>query len=165
MPLHAQQLWHIECGVVRTLTWNADGELAALGLWGPTDIVGRPMSDIEPYQIDCLTDVKAILLPPEAWPQAIATIIRQHRQAERLLSIARTKHQQHRLVELLVWLADKFGQPEVRGTGIALRLTHQQIAELIGSTRVTVTRQLQQLEKAKIIYRPCKQYIILSPTA
>jgi CRP-like cAMP-binding protein len=44
---------------------------------------------------------------------------------------------------------------------IDLRLTHQDIAEIIGSTRVTVTRLLNAFEKQGIIQRMQRRFIVL----
>ena len=67
-----------------------------------------------------------------------------------------------RLTKLLVWLAQKFGTQVLQGVLINLRLTHQELADMIGSTRVTVTRLLNQLDKEKIIVRPCRFSIIVN---
>ena len=45
-----------------------------------------------------------------------------------------------RLVSFLLVLCRDFGIPGDRGITIDLRLSHQAIAEAIGSTRVTITR-------------------------
>jgi len=65
------------------------------------------------------------------------------------------------LLQLFGWLAKRFGQEVERGQLIDLRLTHQDIAELIGSTRVTITRLLNDLEKQGIIKRVQRQFIVL----
>jgi len=58
IPLPQDILWKIEKGVVRNLTWHEDGTLVTLGVWGPGDVVGRALSKIEPYEIECLTKVE-----------------------------------------------------------------------------------------------------------
>ena len=45
-----------------------------------------------------------------------------------------------RLVSFLLILCRDFGLPSPDGVTIYLRLSHQEIAEAIGSTRVTITR-------------------------
>nr|WP_242041824.1 helix-turn-helix domain-containing protein [Alkalinema sp. FACHB-956] len=68
---------------------------------------------------------------------------------------------EERLVRLLVWLSDRFGEESSLGAVINFRLTHQDIADLLGTTRVTVTRLLNQLEKQGTIERPSIRKIIL----
>lgn len=65
------------------------------------------------------------------------------------------------LVKLLTLLSQKFGREVEQGLLIDLRLTHQDIAELLGSTRVTVTRILRQLEQQGLIQRFLLHRILL----
>jgi CRP/FNR family transcriptional regulator len=57
-----------------------------------------------------------------------------------------------RLVNILLKLATEFGVVQSDGTvSIELGLTHQELADMIGSNRVTVTRKLIELQKKKLI--------------
>jgi len=159
IPLRADVLWKIERGVVRTTTWSEAGRLVTLGYWGSLDVVGQPLSRVEPYQIECLTSVEVSLLPSERWHQALDAILLHIQQSEELLNIVRQEGVQRRLQEMFVWLAHKFGRKVEQGQLIDLRLTHQEIAEVIGATRVTVTRLLKQFEQEGIIYRSQQHFI------
>lgn len=161
IPLQPDALWKITWGVVRTLTWDEEGTPATLGYWGPGDVVGQPLSRIEPYQIECLTSVEAELIPFHQSHQALDALFLHIQQAEELLSIVRHERMHCRLQQILVWLAQKFGREVNSGRLIDLRLTHQAIAEVIGTTRVTVTRLLNQFEREGVISRPRRHYIVL----
>ncbi len=65
------------------------------------------------------------------------------------------------LVKLLEWLATRFGRTVRQGNLIDLRLTHQDLAELVGTTRVTLTRILGQLEQQGLIERLSLHRIVL----
>ena len=65
------------------------------------------------------------------------------------------------ILKLLAWLAKRFGQEVKQGKLIELRLTHQDIADLVGLTRVTVTRLLSDLEKQGMIQRQERYFIVL----
>ncbi len=57
-----------------------------------------------------------------------------------------------RLVNILLKLATEFGIAEANGgVSIDLGLTHQELADMIGSNRVTVTRKLIELQKKNLI--------------
>jgi CRP/FNR family transcriptional regulator, cyclic AMP receptor protein len=57
-----------------------------------------------------------------------------------------------RLINILLKLANEFGVAEKQGQiTIELGLTHQELADMIGSNRVTVTRKLIELQKKKLI--------------
>jgi CRP-like cAMP-binding protein len=67
--------------------------------------------------------------------------------------IRRYKKTDIMLVKLLTWLAKRFGREIEQGRLIDLRLTHQDLGEILGSTRVTITRTLSQLEQQGFIER------------
>ena len=53
---------------------------------------------------------------------------------------------------MLLTLADAFGEPASDGkTLITYPATHQDLADMIGANRVTVTRKLLELQKADLI--------------
>ncbi len=145
IPLRNDVLWRIKTGIVRTMTWDEDGNQIILGLWNEGDIVGSLMSTLDPYQIQCLNDVEVEILPSILWEQASTAILTHCQQTQQLLSIAHCRTIDLKLKKFLAWLSDKFGQPCDRGITIAIKLTHQDIADTIGSTRVTMTRSLNQL--------------------
>ncbi|HAZ47811.1 MAG TPA: Crp/Fnr family transcriptional regulator [Cyanobacteria bacterium UBA11369] len=153
LPLLPNSLWKIETGVVKNLTWLEDGSTVILGLWGPGDVVGKALSQVEPYQIECLTAVEATILPVSEWYPLTSVLLSHIQQAEELMVIRRYKKTDIMLVKLLTWLAKRFGREIEQGQLIDLRLTHQDIAEILGSTRVTITRTLSQLEQQGFIER------------
>jgi CRP-like cAMP-binding protein len=102
IPLRADVLWKIERGVVRTTTWSEAGRLVTLGYWGSLDVVGQPLSRVEPYQIECLTSVEVSLLPSERWHQALDAILLHIQQSEELLNIVRQEGVQRRLQQMFV---------------------------------------------------------------
>ncbi len=161
IPPQPDHLWQIERGVVRTITWDEEGTPSTLGLWGLGDLIGQPLSRINPYQIECLTGVEVSALPTHLWHQALDRILSHVQQVEELLSIVRCQRVSLRLLRLLGWLSKKFGQEIDQGRLIQLRLTHQDMAEVVGTTRVTVTRLLKQYEQEGILRRYRHQLILL----
>ncbi|NEQ24351.1 MAG: Crp/Fnr family transcriptional regulator [Microcoleus sp. SIO2G3] len=161
VPQEPNFLWRIEQGVVRTLCWSEEGTAIASGYWGQKDVVGQPLSSNKPYQIQCLTPVEVSLIPDYLWHQELDAIRLHAQQTEEILNIVRSKQVYQRLKQLLFWLAQKFGRRVEQGTLIDLPITHQDIADMIGTTRVTVTRELQKFEQEGIITRPYRKYILL----
>ncbi|MGL5877441.1 MAG: Crp/Fnr family transcriptional regulator [Xenococcaceae cyanobacterium] len=161
IPLKSERLLHIERGVVRTVTWSEEGTVMTLGYWGTGDVIGQPLSNIQPYQVECITSVEVSYVPSYQREWVLTAICQHVQQAEELLSIIRQTNARDRLLQMLLWLARKFARPVERGRLIDLRLTHQEIAEFIGMTRVSVTRLLSQLEQEGIIDRPRRHFIVL----
>ena len=160
IPHRQDVLWRIERGVVRTLTYSEEGTLISLGYWGAGDIVGHSLSLVKPYQIKCLTSVEVSILPEELWYQALDAIVLPIQQVEELLSIVHQKPVSLRLWQFLIWLGQKFGRDVEQGRLIDLELTHQEIAEAINTTRVTVTRMLQQFELEGILLRQQRRFVL-----
>ncbi|WP_152629575.1 Crp/Fnr family transcriptional regulator [Haliangium ochraceum] len=65
-----------------------------------------------------------------------------------------------KLAELLLNLADEYGVEDSRGTLVALKITHQELANLIGSTRETVSLTLSQFKKQRYICTEGRKVII-----
>jgi CRP-like cAMP-binding protein len=65
-----------------------------------------------------------------------------------------------KLAELLVNLAGEYGVEDARGTLVALKITHQELANLIGSTRETVSLTLSQFKRKKFIATEGRRVII-----
>ncbi|BAY94100.1 MULTISPECIES: Crp/Fnr family transcriptional regulator [unclassified Tolypothrix] len=163
IPPRHEVLWRIERGAVRTLTWSEDGTFITLGYWGPGDIVGYPLSKVKPYQIESLTSVEVSVVPPHIWYQDIDALLSHIQQAEELLSIVHRKPMSLRLWQFLVWLSEKFGCDVEKGKLLDINVTHQEIAEVLNTTRVTVTRLLQQFEEEGKLLRSKRQIILRLP--
>lgn len=161
MPLRSDWIWKIEQGVVRSLTWNEEGNPITLGFWGKGDVVGQPLSRLDPYQVVCLTPVQASQLPLEGYSLQQALLIHAWK-SEQLLSILHQHCVYERLLRLLEWLSCQFGQTIPQGTLLNLRLTHQDIAETIATSRVTVTRLINQLERDGRIQRSHRSLILIT---
>lgn len=160
IPQRNDVLWRIERGAVRTLTWSEDGTFITLGYWGAGDLIGYPLSTVKPYQIECLTNVEVSVLPPQIWNQYTDALLSHIQQSEELLSIVHRKPISLRLWQFLVWLSEKFGREVEQGKLIHLNITHQEIAEVLNTTRVTVTRLLQQFEEEASLVRHKRQIIL-----
>ncbi|OKH28678.1 Crp/Fnr family transcriptional regulator [Chroogloeocystis siderophila] len=152
LPLSTTTLWQIETGAVRTLTFTENGLAIPLGLWGTGDIVGQPLVRIYPCQIECLVDVKAHTLNFGQFESLNQVMLSHIYQMQDLLQM-RSGQVPQRLWQLLKWLAHKFGSETKQGVLVEIRLTHQDMADVIGTTRVTVTRLLQQFEQEGAISR------------
>jgi len=162
LPLDNSVLWRIETGASRALTFTEDGIIVPLGFWGAGDVVGQSLSHIQPYQIECLTDVTASAINLDECEWLDRVMLSHIQQMEELLRI-RNGQVQQRLLQLLNWLARKFGRETSQGQQIELRLTHQDIADVLGATRVTITRLMGILEREGIIDCSGQYCVLLRP--
>ena len=161
LPLRGDSLWQIESGAVRTLTWLEDGTTITVGLWGPGDIVGQALSQLNPYQIEGLTKVEAIAIPLNNLQKVTEALVLHIQEAEEFTAIRGYKKVDAMLLRLLTLLVKKFGREVEKGHLIDLRLTHQDLADLLGTTRVTITRTFNKFEQQGLIHRFSHHRIIL----
>ena len=86
-------------------------------------------------------------------------------QTETMIETLTHRDMSSRLVSFLLVLCRDFGVPSDRGITIDLRLSHQAIAEAIGSTRVTITRLLGDLRNSGLVEIDRKKITVLDPIA
>lgn len=153
--------WLLQQGVVKTCSWTEDGTPITLGYWGVNDLIGQPLSLVYPCQVRCLTAVTAWRITLDRADKIINLIQYHSQQTEEILYILRSALIYQRLQGILVWLGNKFGQEIDLGRIIDLRLTHQDLAEVVGATRVTITKLINQLEQEGFLSRPERNTIVL----
>ncbi len=86
-------------------------------------------------------------------------------QTETMIETLTHRDMSSRLVSFLLVLCRDFGVPGEKGITIDLRLSHQGIAEAIGSTRVTITRLLGDLRNSGLVHIDRKKITVLDPIA
>ena len=107
----------------------AEAILAALVIWIPADEMRSVMHDHSELSLGI---TKLIGL--------------RRRRIERRLKHLLFRSNRQRLCHILLDLAEDYGTPTPAGTTIDLKLSHQDLASLIGSTRETVTILLNELK-------------------
>ena len=153
ISLQHNYLYIVHRGIVQLHTIHPDGGESIVGLCGPSTAFGNALTQLNPYWATALTNLDLLPLSieeVEASPALSAglfpQIVRRLQQTEAWLSIAGKRLVADRLKCLLVQIAQDFGQVSPRGVQINIRLTHHQIATIIGTTRVTVTRLLKDFK-------------------
>ncbi len=86
-------------------------------------------------------------------------------QTETMIETLTHRDMSSRLVSFLLVLCRDFGVPDENGITIDLKLSHQAIAEAIGSTRVTITRLLGELRNSSLLAIDRKKITIFDPIA
>jgi CRP/FNR family transcriptional regulator, global nitrogen regulator len=84
-------------------------------------------------------------------------------QTEMMIETLAHRDMGSRLESFILILCRDFGVPGRDGITIDLRLSHQAIAEAIGSTRVTITRLLGELKKKNLISIHKKKITVRDP--
>ncbi len=170
IELEQGQVWIVYRGLVQLTTIHPQGEEILLGIAAPSMPFGLPLTTLSPYFAMALTEVNLMSLTvpeiensPDLSQGLFWYLVHRHQQTEALLSVANYRRVEERLRQFLGLLKQELGQKVPQGVRLPLRLTHQHIANAIGSTRVTVTRLLGQLQgEGSLIIDP-DRCLILTP--
>ena len=126
------------------------------------------LTSLETYQAKALSDVYLIWYSigeiensPTLAKEILPQLTRRLRQVEGMLAIAGYRRVEERLRQLLLLLQQEIGQNVAEGTRIIVRLTHQDIANAINTSRVTVTRLLGQFKKKGVISFDSQRHLII----
>jgi CRP/FNR family transcriptional regulator, cyclic AMP receptor protein len=162
------RFYFVREGTVQLQEFLADGRALTLTILGKGDVFARftrnePGHYFREFQAETMRDSEIIVIEEGALERAmhrsplVATaIIRsfsvQLASVHRLIQGLLGRDVSVRLAHLLLKLTDQFGisQPD-KSILINYSLSHQQIADMMGSNRVTITRQLSELQKLGIL--------------
>ena len=161
LPCRTDHLWLILDGVVKSYSVSEEGSLVTLGFWGIGDLIGHSLSKVVPYNLQCLDRVKVVAVHRDRWDDLAGNLLYHAQQTQQLSYIVRNNRIAKRLWLLLEWLANKFGRTVEQGRLIDFKLTHQELADALSTTRITVTKTLIQFEQEGAILRPRTKCIIL----
>ena len=169
VPLHSRHLYIICSGIVQLHTIHADGNETIVGLCGASMVFGATLTHLHPYWATALSDAELLPLAiadvessPALSAALLPQVIRRLQQSEAWLAFAGKRLVVDRLRCLILQLAQDFGQVGPNGVRITVRLTHHQLATIIGTTRVTVTRLLRDF-KSEGWLKVYRRYLIVTP--
>ncbi|UYY57116.1 Crp/Fnr family transcriptional regulator [Sphingomonas sp. S2-65] len=165
-------------GVLKLVASTADGREQIVGLLYPADFVGQPYAGQADFTVTALSDAELCVFPRASFER----VLEDHAQMERLLlqrtlqalsdargrmlSLAR-KSAEEKVAGLLLDMAARAGSNGCRATETGpvtfdLPLTRGQIADVLGLTIETVSRQMTKLKTAGVIGLPGGRSITIS---
>ena len=155
MPSEA--VFFIEKGRVRLTRLSPDGRTVILALLGPGDLIGEAawesaehdtygetLEDTKLFQISKDSFENLIRQNPEFGLRLIQVIGFRLKQAQARIEDLVFRQVPSRVARLLVSLAEHHGKVTPHGIRVEFPLTHQEIADMVGSSRVTVTQVLNR---------------------
>lgn len=158
IPLSDEEVCIIYRGVARTQILQDGGEESILGLVGPMMPLSSSFTLLDAYEVYALTHVDLIRLRySEVRKSSVLMrelnlmLIQRLRHAEAWLALQAKRQTSERLVGFLSFLAQEYGRSTAQGIRLDIQLSHQQIADAMGTTRVSITRLLGLLRKASLI--------------
>lgn len=139
-------------GVLSLITGHRSDRFYHAVAFTPVELLSAPIDQVE----QSLKDPELSMLMLRGLSSRIL-------QTEMMIETLAHRDMGSRLVSFLLILCRDFGVPSANGITIDLKLSHQAIAEAIGSTRVTVTRLLGDLREEKMISIHKKKITVHNP--
>jgi CRP/FNR family transcriptional regulator, cyclic AMP receptor protein len=134
-------------------------------------ILGKPYEvsaeTIEPSQLNFIKRedfLKFLNSHAEACMHTAQQLSEKYHSAQReIRSLGLSQTTSEKLARLLLDWCERTGEETARGTRLKVLLTHEEIAQMIGTTRETVTRLLSDFKRKKIIFvtnRPLLEHMV-----
>ncbi|MEM1172053.1 MAG: global nitrogen regulator NtcA [Cyanobacteria bacterium P01_H01_bin.35] len=142
-------------GVLSLITGHKSDRFYHAVAFTPVELISVPIDQVE----------KALREDPELSVILLRGLSSRILQTEMMIETLAHRDMGSRLVSFLLILCRDFGVPSKEGITIDLKLSHQAIAEAIGSTRVTVTRLLGDLRQDSMISIHKKKITVHNPVA
>lgn len=164
----------LHVGRVKVSKVTRDGKELALRYYGPGDMVGenclldgRPREDMaEVVEAATLTRVERPAFEETArdsvalaWRFALL-VLERRREIEYRVEFLMFRDVAAKLAELLLKLGEEYGRDDPRGTMVGIRITHQEMANLIGSTRETVSLTISQFRHKGFVQGDGRKVIV-----
>ena len=167
----------IASGSVAVVRVGPDGRETILSILKEGDFFGEMSmfdSSMRSASIKTLTDVALgairqsdflglIDRNPEIGKLLVIELSERLRAANALIAATTSQDIRARLASLLLNLADQFGESVDNGTRITLRLTNQEMANMIGTTRETVNRTLNRFWDDRLVDMRTAHVVVTEP--
>jgi CRP/FNR family transcriptional regulator, cyclic AMP receptor protein len=166
-------IYFIEKGRVRLTKLSSEGKTVILALLGPGDLIGEAawevgehdsyaetLEESRIYQIGRDAFHGFIRENPEFGLRLIQILGIRLKQAQARIEDLVFRQVPSRVARLLISLAESHGKVTPNGIRVEFPLTHQEIADLVGSSRVTVTQILNRFRTSQWIQIESKRVTI-----
>jgi CRP-like cAMP-binding protein len=167
-------LFFVNGGRIKISKVTRDGKALTLDYCGPSELFGETClvdgtareEMAEAMENSMITELeradfeKLLQVHSSLGFQMTRLLARRRRDIENKLETLVFRDVTSKLAELLLRLSIEYGVDDARGTLVALKITHQELANLIGSTRETVSLTLSQFKRKKFICTEGRKVII-----
>jgi CRP/FNR family transcriptional regulator, cyclic AMP receptor protein len=170
-----RSIYFVSGGRIKISRVTRDGKELTLAYRGPTEIFGELcLMDGGPRQemAEAIENALIANIPLEEFEKILrssasvaSTLVRilceRRRELENKVEDLVYRDVNAKLAELLLKLAEDYGVDDARGTILAVKVTHQEMANIIGSTRETVSLTLSQFKRQKLITTDGRKIILV----
>jgi CRP/FNR family cyclic AMP-dependent transcriptional regulator len=170
----AGSVYFIQSGQIKLLMLSPEGKECLLAIHAPGDTFGElcltgsnprqetatAMEETTLKRIPCaqfllhLTNNSLV----EGFVQYLATRVGEQQQ---VIANLITVDSEHRLGETLLLLANKLGQPDPRSARIEQKITHEELSEMVGTTRPRITAFMLKFRRLGLIELSPQRFLIV----
>jgi len=169
VPLLLDHIWIVVRGIVKLSCLNEQGDDVLLAIAGPNEPFGEPLTHLDLFEATTLDhcdllglSIQDVNTTPHLSNNLMKAMMHRTRQSEALIALLGLRGVENRVKSFLELMAEDYGQPCDQGLKLNLRLTHQEIASAVSTTRVTITKVLGQLKESGWLQYDRKQKLIVS---
>jgi CRP-like cAMP-binding protein len=159
------QVYFLLEGTVRLYKIYGDYKEATVALLAEGDVFGELSLEETSRQnafAEAVTDARVAVVRksvlnevtkrcPEFALRLFSSFSERLRQSDETIESLLDREVSARLATLLSHLGDRFGEPDGSGTVLKVRLTHQDLANMIASTREAVSKEMSEFQRAGLI--------------
>ncbi len=170
-----EYVYFLRSGVLKLTRELDENRTLNLGFFAKGDVVGEGAvlggherhtnavvyQDVEVYRIAAADLARIMEGSAEVSRWLAAKSHERRRDLERRVGVLLFKTAHARIASLLLDLAKTFGVRDSRGTIVNLKLTHRELAAMIGATRETVSFAIVDLRKKGLVETEGKRVILL----
>lgn len=167
-------VYFIERGQIKLIVLSTDGKECTLAIHGPGDVFGElrlsglgarletatAMEDSSLKEIPCgkFLDRLAKESLLEGFVRYLAVRVADQQQ---VIANLVTIDSEHRLGNTLLQIARKFGKKDPRSIRIEVRMSHEELATMIGTTRPRVSEFMQRFRNLNLIEYNTEHHLII----
>lgn len=171
------RLYYVESGFVKMYSIREDGESQILTIYGPDEAfplsaLFDPDAKTASHYFEAVGELQLLYQSRSVLHEKINKnvqslrvyiqyVVRNSRELTLRLEMLETKNARDKVARILPYLLSKCGRELKSGSWeIALRLTHADIAEMVGITRETASIQIKALEKEGVLSQKGNRWLI-----
>ncbi|MDJ0535217.1 MAG: Crp/Fnr family transcriptional regulator [Xenococcaceae cyanobacterium MO_207.B15] len=172
IPICKGCVWQVYRGVIQLSKLNINGEEIVLGWITPNHVFGNLFEQNLALSSLALTDVyvrqiriQEIQKSPYLARELLSEFSYRSIKSQQLLAINALRRVEARLWQLILMLAEEMGHSTDNGIRLTARFTHHNLAKVICTTRVTITRLLGDFQNRGWIEFDKERHMIVKTLA
>ncbi len=166
-------------GVLKLVVSTADGREQIVGVVFPSDFIGRPFGKESPYSVTAMTDAEVCIFNrnnfdefasshPDLQQKLLRRTLDELDRARHWMMLLGRKSASEKVASFLLEMSERLsGQGCQSGAcnGFELPFGRQQIADILGLTIETTSRQLTRMRADGVVDLPSRREIVINDRA